>query len=193
MKSNKGMKSIIIALAFVFLVAGYYYYLSHKTYESKKEQLDSNLSPVQEILVTNFKVNYPPTAKEVVKKYMDITKVLHNESLNDEEIESVATKLQELFDEELIYNKTQQDYYLDLKSELATFKNNNYSIVNYYTASSTEVDYFSEDGYDLARLYGTFNIRTSKGTQVLTDVFVLRKDTGGRWKIYGWQPVVEEE
>lgn len=192
MNRFKGTKGLIIALILVLMAVGYFYYLSNRRHKAATEA-DVKITAAQEILMTNYAVNYPPTPKEVVKEYLDITKVLHNEELTDEDVEAVAIKLQELFDEDLIANKSKEDYLKDLKSELVTFANNDYSIVNHYTSSSTEVEYFNMENHECASLYGTYNIRTSSGTQVLTDIFILRKDEGGRWKIYGWQPVVNEE
>ena len=177
MNKFKGTKGLIIVLALILLVVGYYYYLSNR--HNARSEDNVKVTPAQEVLLTNYEVNYPPTPKEVVKSYLDITKVLHNEDLTDEEVEAVGLKLEELFDKELAEN--------------TSFKSNDYSIVNYYTSSSTEVDYYTADGFELSRLYGTYNIRTSSGTQILTEVFVLRKDENGRWKIYGWQPVTTDE
>ena len=190
MDKFKGTKGLIIILALILLVVGYYYYLSNRNNTRSEDNVKA--TPAQEVLLNNYEVNYPPTPKEVVKSYLDITKVLHNEDLTDEEVEAVGLKLEELFDKELAENKTDEDYLKDLKSELTSFKSNDYSIVNYYTSSSTEVDYYTADGFELSRLYGTYNIRTSSGTQILTEVFVLRKDEKGRWKIYGWQPVTTD-
>ena len=191
MNKFKGTKGLIMVLALILLVVGYYYYLSNR--HNARSEDNVKVTPAQEVLLTNYEVNYPPTPKEVVKSYLDITKVLHNEDLTDEEVEAVGLKLEELFDKELAENKSDEDYLKDLKSELTSFKSNDYSIVNYYTSSSTEVDYYTADGFELSRLYGTYNIRTSSGTQILTEVFVLRKDENGRWKIYGWQPVTTDE
>lgn len=192
MKSKNGIKNIIVVLVLVALVVGYFFYLSNRN-KNRPHEEDIKISPAQEIILTNYDIEYPPTPKEVVKEYMEITKVLHNTDLEEEELTKVALKLQELFDTELVQNKSEEDYLKDLKSELATFRNNDYSIVNYYTSSSTDVEEYTMDGFKLAKLYGTYDIRTSAGTQALRDVFVLRKDDRGRWKIYGWQPVANEE
>ncbi len=192
MKNSKGVKGFIVILILVLLVVGYYYYLSNRSYMDRKEA-EVVVTPAQSLLLLNFEINYPPTPKEVVKQYLEFSKVLHNEDLTDEEIEAVGTKLLELLDDELAGNKSREDYVKDLKSEIKTFRDNDYSIVNMYTSQSTDVDFFTVDGYECASLYGTFNIRTSNGTQVLHDIFILRKDNDGHWKIYGWQPVVDEE
>lgn len=188
----KGIKGIIIIAILIVLVVGYFYYLSNREIKPANSE-EVPMTAAQELLLRNYEINYPQTPKEVVKQYLDFTKVLHNESLSDEEIQVVAVKLQELFDDELIANKSEEDYIMDLKSELVTFKNNNYSIVNMYTSSSTDVVYFDTDGYDCASLYGTFNIRTGNGTKVLRDIFILRLDDNGHWKIYGFMPYEEPD
>ena len=192
MKSPKGVKGFIIILILILLVVGYYYYLSNRNYNERKET-EVVLTPAQSLLLLNFDINYPPTPKEVVKQYMEFSKVLHNEDLTDEEVNDVGIKLLEILDDDLANNKSKEDYLLDLKSELKTFKNNNYSIVNMYTSQSTDVEYFTVEDKECASLYGTFNIRTASGTQVLTDIFILRKDANGHWKIYGWQPIQNEQ
>ncbi len=192
MKSPKGVKGFIIILILVLMVVGYYYYLSNKGYQERKEA-EVVITPAQSLLLLNFDVNYPPTPKEVVKQYMEFSKVLHNEELTDDEVGAVGIKLLEILDDELATNKSHDDYILDLKSEIKTFKDNNYSIVNMYTSQSTDVEYFTVEGHECASLYGTFNIRTSSGTKVLTDIFILRKDDKGHWKIYGWQPMANDE
>ena len=184
----KGTKGTVIIIILVCLVLSYYYYLSNKTVTSKPEE-EIKASPVQEIMLKNYSNSYPPTPKEVVKEFLQISKVLHNEELSDEEIALVGMKVTELYDEELVNNKTQEEYITDLKSEIATFRSNEYVITNYFASSSTDVVYGTVKGYQCAKLYGTFSIRVGGKAQVLQDVFLLRKDADGHWKIYGWQPV----
>ncbi len=191
MKSPKGVKGFIIILILILLVVGYYYYLSNRSYKDRKEA-EVVITPAQSLLLLNFDINYPPTPKEVVKQYMEFSKVLHNEDLTDEEVEAVGIKLLEILDDDLVANKTREDYLKDLKSELKTFKDNDYAIVNMYTSQSTDVDFFEVEGRECASLYGTFSIRTDSGTQLLQDIFILRKDENGHWKIYGWQPQAQE-
>ncbi|MCR4748653.1 MAG: hypothetical protein K5877_02440 [Lachnospiraceae bacterium] len=188
MKRFKGTKGTIMLILLVFLVISYYYYLSNKTSEGKNEE-DLKVSSAQEILMANYNINYPPTPKEVVKEFLQISKVLHNENLTDDEIKQVAMKIRELYDDEFIAAKSEDEYLKDLKSEIATFRDNDYAITNYYTSASTDVVYDTVDGYKFAKLYGTFSIRSGGKAQLLQEVFLLRKDASGHWKIYGWQPV----
>ena len=81
------------------------------------------------------------------------------------------------------------EYLENLKLDILSMSEN--VISSYSLPSSTDVDYFSQDGYDWAKLYCNFNIR--KGTDIINTVeqFLLRKDENGRWKIYGWKLVEE--
>jgi len=188
----KGAKGLIIILVLLVLIVGYFYYLSNRNYNSNQEK-EVEVSPAQELLLLRFDIDYPQTPKEVVKNYLEFTKVLHNEELTDEEIDQVALKLQELFDDELIANKTKEAYLLDMKSEITTFRENNYSIVNMYTSKSTDVEQFVMDGDECASLFGTFNVRTNSGTKILREQFILRKDQVGHWKILGFVPYQDDE
>ena len=188
----KGTKGFIILVILVLLVCGYYYYLSNRANETKKEE-KVEITAVQDVLLRDLEKSYPPTPKEVVKYYCELTKVLHNEEVTEEELVSLAKKIQELYDGELIANKTEEDYLLDLKSEITTFKDNEYVISNYSTSSATDVEYFETDGFSFAKLYCSYYIRVNTSMQTLEEVFLLRKDDTGHWKIYGWQPVEEQE
>ena len=86
-------------------------------------------------------------------------------------------------------NQTEEEYLENLKLDILSMSEN--VISSYSLPSSTDVDYFSQDGYDWAKLYCNFNIR--KGTDIINTVeqFLLRKDENGRWKIYGWKLVEE--
>lgn len=188
----KGTKGAMLLIILVILVVSYYYHLSNKTSSGKNEEAIT-ISAASDILLKNYAINYPPTPKEVVKEYLQISKVLHNEELTDEEVTEVGMKVQELYDAEFVANKSKEDYLRDLKSEVANFRNNNYSITNYFTSSSTDVVYGKVNGYEFAKLYATYSVHAGGKAQTLQEIFLLRKDDAGHWKIYGWQPVEEEE
>lgn len=187
-----GVKGTIILVVLIGFIISYYYYLSNKPAANVGDD-GVKISAAQEILLKNYDINYPPTPKEVVREYLQITKVLHNEELTDEEITNVGMKVQQLYDDEFVANKSTDEYLMDLKSEIANFRSNQYSIANYYTSSSTDVVYGKVNGYDCAKLYANYSIRTGGNAQKLQEVFILRKDDNGHWKIYGWQPVEDEE
>ena len=94
MKKAQGTKGLIIAIVLILIVAGYYYYLSHREVEKTEEVI---VSEAQELLLRDLDRNYPPTPKEVVKYFFDITTCLYNESLSEAEVEALAMKVQELY------------------------------------------------------------------------------------------------
>ncbi len=190
MKKAQGTKGLIIAIVLILVVVGYYYYLSHREVDKKEEV---TISEAQELLLRDLDRNYPPTPKEVVKYFFDITTCLYNEELSEADVEALALKIQELYDEDLVIHNPKEEYFTELKSEIAAFQTSNSQILNYSTSSSVDVYYFEEDEGSFARLYGTYYLQVQKSLKNLEEVFILRKDDDGHWKIYGWQPVSDEE
>ncbi|MDE6817035.1 MAG: hypothetical protein K2P13_07540 [Lachnospiraceae bacterium] len=196
MSSGKGAKGstvkvVIIGIILVCIVIGYYYYLSNK--EKKDTDEVQKATAVQAALSYNFEKNYPPTPKEVVKLYGQITQCLHNETYTDEEFEKLALKIQNLYDEELIANKTRNQYLEDLKWDIKNVREQEIVISSYAAGASTDVEYYSMDGYSFAKIPCTFTMRKGTFLEVTDEIFLLRKDADGHWKIYGWTLDEEEE
>ncbi|MCI8354069.1 MAG: hypothetical protein HFI47_03165 [Lachnospiraceae bacterium] len=196
MSSGKGAKGstvkvVIIGIILVCIVIGYYYYLSNK--EKKDTDEVQKATAVQAALSYNFEKNYPPTPKEVVKLYGQITQCLHNETYTDEEFEKLALKIQNLYDEELIANKTRNQYLEDLKWDIKNVREQEIVISSYAAGASTDVEYYSMDGYSFAKIPCTFTMRKGTFLEVTDEIFLLRKDADGHWKVYGWTLDEEEE
>ena len=186
MKENSnGVKVFVIGLILVGLVLGYFFYLSARN--SNKDTDDVKISAVQEVLLRNLEKNYPPSPREVIKYYGQITQCFYGEEYTEEEFYQLAMKIQELYDDELVANQTQEQYLQGLKWDIEQFKEQEMIVSSYSLPSSTDVEFFSEDGYRWARLYASFTLR--KGTQLgmTNEIFLLRRDDTGHWKIYGWQ------
>lgn len=193
MKKGSGFTKIsILIILLMCLIVGGYYALTRRPAEPGEES-GAPKSTVQELLSVNFSRNYPPTPKEVLKQYSEITKAFYNEEYSDEELAALGHKIQELYDSELVENQTDEQYLRTLRSDISNFKNLGITISSYATSASTDVDYFSEDGFQFARLNCIYSIR--QGTQMgsIKEVFLLRKDAAGHWKIYGWDVLKEEE
>ena len=130
--------------------------------------------------------NYPPTPREVVKYYAEITRCFYGEDYTDEEFKDMAMKIQKLYDDELVANKTEQQYLDDLLLEINGLKDQQVVISSYSPASSTDVEEFVQDGYSWAQMRCTFNLRQGTQFQKTEEIFLLRKDADGHWKIFGW-------
>lgn len=191
-EGSSGVKILIVGVVLVCLVIGYYYYLSNKNAEAS-EEVPVKLTAVQEVLMYDFERSYPPSPKEVVKRFGDITMCFYNEEYSEEEFMALAMKIQELYDAELIGNKTRNQYIEDLRWDVNQMKEEELLVSSYATSSSTDVEFFTKDGRDCARLYCSFTIRKGKYIDSLNEVFVLRKDEDGHWKILGWKTIEDED
>lgn len=188
MKKVQGIKGLIVVVVLILIVVGYYYYLSNRQVEETEEV---TISEAQNLLLRDLNRNYPPSPKEVLKYFFDITTCLYNEELSEEEADALALKIQELYDDELVANNPQDEYLENLRSEIASFQVSSTRILNYGTSSSVDVDYFEENGHSFARLYGTYYLQVDKSQKSLEQVFLMRKDADEHWKIYGWEPIEE--
>ena len=190
-KANEGQKTIkliIIGCILAALLVGFYYYLSHKTSRENSEDVGT-ITKTQQVLLRNLDANYPPTPKEVVKYYCDITQCFYNETNTEEEIRELAMQIQKLYDDDLIANQTQDGYMQNLITDIISMNQQGLVVSSYSTSASTDVEEFSEDGYQWARLYCNFVLRQETTLINTNEQFLLRKDENGHWKIYGWQLV----
>ncbi|MEG1848798.1 MAG: DUF6715 family protein [Lachnospiraceae bacterium] len=183
MKRFKGVKGTIILIIMIALIAGYYFYLSNRELPVK-ETIET--TAVQNALLRDLEQSYPPSPKEVVKYYFEITKCFYNETYTEDELRLLALKIRELYDAELVANQTEEEYLISIQTDINTFKEKNYTISSYATAASTDVEYYSVDGYEFAKLNCAVTIREGTTLQPTNERFLLRKDEDGHWKIYGW-------
>ena len=192
MKKGRGIKTLIIGIILVCLVLGYYYYLSNrKTTQNSEDNV--KLTAVQEVLLRNLDHNYPPTPREVVKYFGEIAQCVYGGEYTEEEFKQLSEQAQRLYDDELVVNNTGDQYVENLRWDVGNFKEQKIVISSFSPASSTDVEYFTQDGYSWAQMRCVFNLR--KGTQLSTaeEIFLLRKDAGGHWKIYGWKLAEDAE
>lgn len=185
---KKNTKSAVfsggVILLMVVVMAGYYVYLSNK--DKAKEEANPKFTAVQEVLNRDLENNYPHTPKEVVKYYSEITKCFYNEEYSDGELELLADKANQLYDADLLQWNDWGQYIISLKSQIKDFKDQKITISTYIVSSSTEVEEFPQDGYEFARLRVVYTLKQESAKQDVAEVFLLRKDSEGHWKIYGW-------
>lgn len=184
----KGMKGIIILFFGGLCILGIFFRMNNKKTPGSEEEKVAKITAVDEVLQRNLVTNYPNSPKEVVKYFAEITKCYYNEDLSEDgKLEEVADQMLKLYDDELVSYKTHMDYLFDLQSDINFYKENGYTISSYAPSASTDVFYFREDGFDWARLYCAFTIKSGQYRKTINEVFVLRKDENSHWKIYGWK------
>lgn len=193
MKMFKGTKGMVILVFLVLLVLGYYFYLSNRSMPEKTEEISVETMTVsQKILSRNLETNYPPSPREVVKYFSEITECYYNEEHTDEELRDLGLKMREIYDDDLVANQTEEMYLSLLKSDVEEYKQNNRTISSFSPSSSVDVETFTKDGYECAKLYCVYDINQDGLLYQTTLCFILRKDENAHYKIYGWKAVKDE-
>lgn len=184
MKKSNVRVTIVMILLVVGLVGFYAFLTGH----AKTQAQEAVMTPVQEVLSRDLSKNYPATVKEVVKYYTEIEKCFYNEECTEEELEQLGMKARELYDHDLLAINEVGTYLLQLKADVKNFKDAKRRISNISVAASTNVDFFSQDGFDFARIYCGYTVKESTGQSVAEGrVYLLRRDEERHWKIYGWE------
>ena len=193
MKMFKGTKGMVILVFLVLLVLGYYFYLSNRSMTEKTEEISVETMTVsQKVLSRNLETNYPPSPREVVKYFSEITECYYNEEHTDEELRDLGLKMREIYDDDLVANQTEEMYLSLLKSDVEEYKQNNRTISSFSPSSSVDVETFTKDGYECAKLYCVYDINQDGLLYQTTLCFILRKDEDAHYKIYGWKAVKDE-
>ena len=174
----------LIFVCVLVAVVGYYTYLTGRSREDQKEAV---LSEVQLVLSRDLANDYPPTPKEVLRYYNEVIMCFYNEECTEQEIEDLGNKARQLYDEELLANNEPEAYLVRLKQEIEDGKEADMRITSASVASSTNVDYFEEDGYDFARIHCGYTVMLNGVSTPVREVYLLRRDENRQWKIYGWE------
>lgn len=180
-----GIVSIAVAVIVVF-------WMQSKKTENPGEP-EVNVSQVMDILLRDIDKSYPPTPKEVLKYYSEITCCFYNDTLTQEELEELAKRSYELYDEELKANMPFDQYLNDLQEEVLSFQAQKIVVSGYSVSAAADVERFYEDGFEWARLYATYRLRQGTDYMYSNEIFVMRRDESGHWKIYGFDLAKEED
>ena len=183
-KQQNPIKTIILLAVMALLVLALFFIVSNRI--KPEEELVSS-SPVKNLLCMDLDATYPATPKEVVKLYLEISRCFYGETYTDEELEELAKMSRKLFDNELRYNQTEDEYLRSLKIEIQEYKNSGRLISSYSVSSSADVKYYEFKDDSWAQLIAMLSIRNGKGIEPSKERFLLRKDDTGHWKIYGWR------
>ena len=173
MKSSKAIKIIIIGLILAVIILVFYYHISNTAKSKSEEEVQPTV--VQNVLMKDLERTYPPSPKEVLKYYSEITKCFYNEEYTEEELEALAMKIQELYDEELIAKQDWDSFLASLKAEIESYKEKDIVISSAAPASSTDVDYYTYEGRECANIRCAYTLREKTSLSVVntTDLFSL--------------------
>lgn len=193
-KEGSVIRTVLVFAVFIVACVGLFFYLSNRTEEHSEEVKNpSVMTAVQEVLSRNLDTNYPPTPKELLKYYSEITRCFYGEKYSDEELASLAKKSRELFDAELYATQTDEQYLEALKMDINSYREMDKAISSYSVSSSTDVNEYKYDGREWAQLYCVYSLRIGTTITPVQERFLMRKDEIGHWKILGWELVENEE
>lgn len=192
MKNSRKILVILIVVLFVSAILGLFIYVNNKPQSGSVED-DVVISNVDNVVLRNLDINYPPTPKEVLKYYSEITMCFYEENLSEADLVRLAQTARKLYDAELCADVTEEEYLASLREDILEFNSLGIVVSGYTVSSSTDVEEFVVDGRECARLYATYRLR--QGTEYIysNEVFIMRKDENGHWKILGWELLEEEE
>ncbi len=182
MKARQVRVTMIIVILVLGMVA-YYAYLSGR---AKDEKAEANMTAVELVLSRNLEGDYPATPKEVVKFYSDIMKCLYSGEASEDEVDALGMKARELFDDDLLAINESGSYLIRLRAEVADFQAHKRKLLRATPTSSTNVDYYERDGFSFARLLCIYNYNEDGKNYAQRLIYLLRRDSARRWKIYGW-------
>ena len=173
---------VVIAIAALVIVA---FWTQNKKVKPEAEP-EVDVSQVMELLLRDIDKSYPPTPKEVLKYYSEITCCFYNDSLSEEELRQLAERSYKLYDPELQDHMPFDTYFESLKQEVVGFQAQKIVVSGYSVSAAADVDRFTEDGFEWARLYATYRMRQGTEYMYSDEVFIMRKDDEGHWRIYGF-------
>lgn len=173
---------VVIAIAALVIVA---FWTQNKKVKPEAEP-EVDVSQVMELLLRDIDKSYPPTPKEVLKYYSEITCCFYNDSLSEEELRQLAERSYMLYDPELQDHMPFDTYFESLKQEVVGFQAQKIVVSGYSVSAAADVDRFTEDGFEWARLYATYRMRQGTEYMYSDEVFIMRKDDEGHWRIYGF-------
>lgn len=188
-KGPNNLRKALVLLVMVVTVMGLYYNLANR---NKTESEEDKTTAVQAVLLHNLENNYPATPREVLKFYNDIMQCYYNETYTEDELEKLGEKAFTMYDAELAANQDYASYQQNLKRDVQHYKEAGIVISSQAIASSTDVDYFTREGRECARLRCVYTMREGTTLSTVKEIYVMRRDEDNHWKILGWSTYTDE-
>lgn len=174
---------VFLALLCTILVCGSYYLLKSNIHVHPDETGD--LTKIEKLTTRDLKNDYPSTPREVVKFYNKIILSYYGEEYTDEAFEGLLTQAQALMDDELLENNPIDTYRASVKDEIANYKKRDRSIRQSSVCDSDDVLFTTDPdkGDELAYVTVTYFVKEKNEFSRTYQMYVLRKDDSGNWKI----------
>lgn len=186
---NSTAATVVTMLVIAFAILSFYFYWSSRI-KPLDEKAVEEMSEVQKLLNKDLELYYPETPREVTKLFGGMMKNLYD-NITDEEVEALALKVRELYDEDFLSANPQESYLKNLYSDIASWKEENRRISAFHLVNQEKEQQEQLEGVEYAITYLSFTIQES-GKFTETWKMMLRQDKDKKWRILGWQVVPEE-
>ena len=107
MKNGRKILIIVIVVLLVSAVIGLFIYINNKPKANPIED-DVVISNVDNVVLRNLELNYPPTPKELLKYYSEITMCFYQENLSEEDLIRLIKLEDTIYKLEIIRNDTEE-------------------------------------------------------------------------------------
>lgn len=190
MNKVKRPKSTIFTFISIIAVIIVLFYINRSQQSSKMEESSKEkLSEIQRMLKMDLDSEYPETPREVAKLHGDMTRLLYS-GIKDDEVDELAMKIRELYDEEFLENNPVDQYLTNLYSDISYWQEVDRKIENDFVVNENLEENYKKDGKEYATAYISFTI-TEKGKVPEIRRYLMRKDENKKWKILGWEYINE--
>lgn len=183
MNIKKIVKIAIITIICAVLILCYYYYLMHRDKNGAQNQ-DDKRTAIEKCLDRDLDYDYPKTPREVVKYFNEIQMCLYNEQPSDDQLKKLADQQFKLLDKELQDNNPALQYYENIRQDVKSYRAVECIIVSAVLCSSDEVTYKNDENKgECAFVTCSYLLRDRNGATPMNQMYVLRKDENGNWRI----------
>ena len=147
------------------------------------------MTEADKLIAKDLDLNYPKSPRAVVKYYSEILECMVNDKVEEEDLKKLMEQARKLYDEDLLANNEEDDQWKRMVSELTGYDSADIYISKWEISTSSDVEYAEMDGREWASVHAVYTLKEfdSATYNNTSEVYLLRKDSEGKWKIYGWQ------
>lgn len=185
----KYFKRILIAVILAAIIIVYYIHVGNISNQDPTDKLPKD-SELYKLITRDLDGQYyPEFPRGVVDFYAQITKAYYYYDLTEAQIEALGTQAKKLFDEELVKENPDEQFFDLLKKDIEYYKTNKVKITDYSVEKSSDIDLYTFDGREYAGVRALYYVSENEGTsrKFIYQDYTLRKDSNGRWKILFWE------
>ena len=144
------------------------------------------------LIKKDLDIDYPATAREVLKLYARITKCIYNEEVTDEQIVTLVQQVRKLYADALLDNNGEDEQIALIKGDIQNYRKENKIIYSYAIDSANNINVIQTKAGKTALIKMYFTLRAGASMDRAFEEFSMLEEENGRWKIAGWRPAEEK-